>query len=267
MDKDAIDKLSAEAETLCGGEISLHVEDLTSGLIVASSHADRACKTASVIKFPLLVHVALEIENHRLHWDETLTLTEGEKVGGSGVLTSMTAGLNLSLRDVCVLMTVISDNTATNMVIEHVGVEAVNQTLRDLGLPKTTLYRKAYSPDTPESKHYGLGKATAREMCRLIELLHAGKIGSSETSAEILSIMEGQRYRDGIPRYLPADWIYEGKTGAIDHVRNDVARVRTPDGRAFAVAIFVQKLPQVLWTADNPGYYAIANLAKALLID
>ncbi len=265
MDKDAIDKLIAESETLCGGEISLRVEDLTSGEILASAHPDRACKTASVIKFPILAHVALEVDRGILHWDETLTLTDGEKVGGSGVLTHMTTGLNLSLRDVCVLMTVISDNTATNMIIEHVGVEPVNQTLRELGLPKTTLYRKSYSPDTPKSKKYGLGMATAREMCRLIALLHVGKIGSPEISADILGIMEGQRYRDGIPRYLPADWIYEGKTGAIDHVRNDVARVRTPDGRAFACAIFVQNLPQILWTADNPGYYAIANLAKALL--
>ena len=265
MDKDAIAALIAEAEEQCGGEISLLIKDLGSGEIVASAHPDRTCKTASVIKFPLLVHVALEVEQGRLHWDETLTLTDSEKVGGSGVLTSMTAGLNLSVRDLCVLMTVISDNTATNMIIEHVGIEPVNQTLRDLGLPKTTLNRKSYAPDTPQSKKYGLGMATAREMCRLIELLHKGEIGSPATSADILKIMEGQRYRDGIPRYLPADWVYEGKTGAIDHVRNDVARVITPDGRAYACAIFVQNLKQILWTPDNLGYYAIANLSKILL--
>lgn len=265
MDKDAIATLITEAEKQCNGEISLMLKDLNSGEIVASAYPDRECKTASVIKFPILVHVALEVERGRLHWNETLTLTESEKVGGSGVLTNMTAGLNLSLRDLCVLMTVISDNTATNMIIEHVGIEPVNQTLRDLGLPKTTLNRKSYAPDTPQSKEFGLGMATPDEMCCLIELLHRNEIGTPETCADVLKIMEGQRYRDGIPRYLPADWIYHGKTGAIDHVRNDVARVVTPNGQVYACAIFVQNLKQVLWTADNPGYYAIAALSKTLL--
>jgi beta-lactamase class A len=255
-----------DIEAECGGELRLMIQDLNNSQILAEYNADTPCKTASVIKFPLLVHVALAVQCGDLRWDETLTLTDGEKVGGSGVLTNMTAGLHLTLRDACVLTTIISDNTATNMVIEHVGVAPVNQTLRDLGLPLTTLYRKAYSPDTPESKQYGLGMTTPREMCRLISLLHHGEIGNEETSADILSIMEAQRYRDGLPRYLPADWTYQGKTGAIDHVRNDVARITAPDGRAFACAIFVQNLPQVLWTADNLGYLAIARLAQYFLL-
>jgi beta-lactamase class A len=83
--------------------------------------------------------------------------------------------------------------------------------------------------------------------------------------SEIVEIMKAQVFRDCVPRFLPADWIYAGKTGAIDPVRNDVAFVSTPDGRKFSLVVLCQDLPKVLWTADNPGTLAIARLAKLLL--
>ncbi|HLV79676.1 MAG TPA: serine hydrolase [Chthonomonadaceae bacterium] len=253
-----------EIEKELGGFLSLAARNLQTG----ETHfykADRKVQTASVIKLPMLVHVALEVQEGRLAWDEPLALTEAEKVDGSGILMLLTAGLTLTLRDVCTLMIVLSDNTATNMVIERLGIEPINARMRALGLKETTLFRKAYSPDTPQSRRYGLGVTTAREMLRLVTLLVEGKIGSAETSADIVSILAGQHYRDGIPRLLPADWQYAGKTGAVDHVRNDVGFVTAPDGRRFGLAVFCQQIPVVLWTADNPGLIAIARLARRLV--
>jgi beta-lactamase class A len=257
----------AEIERESGGEISLAMRDLQTGRTVAY-HADRMVMTASVIKLPILVHVALAVREGSLSWETELKLTEEEIVGGSGVLNVLTPGLSLTLRDVCTLMTVVSDNTATNMVIEHLGVEAINRRMRSLGLPRTTLNRKSYSADTPSllCTKYGLGVTTPNEMLRLLTRLANGTLGDAETSADILSLLAKQQYRDGIPRLLPADWKYAGKTGSVNPVRNDVGVVTAPDGRRFALAIFVQKLPVVLWTADNPGLLAIARLAPLLLL-
>ena len=96
-------------------------------------------------------------------------------------------------------------------------------------------------------------------------MIHAGQIGDAETSHTIRSILAKQHYRDAIPRYLPAGCKFEGKSGATDHVRNDAGIVTTEDGLEIAMAIFVSEIPDVLWTADNPGQLAIARLAKLIV--
>lgn len=252
-------------EAHSGGEISLACRALPSGEPLLY-HADRKVKTASVIKFPILVHVAMSVSQKTLSWDTPLILTEAEKVGGSGVLTCLTSGLTLSLRDACVLMTILSDNTATNMLIEYLGAEAINHRMRELGLAQTTLFRKSYSPDTPASLEYGFGVTTPNEMLHLLTLIAENGIEDIGACETVLEIMAQQHYRDMIPRLLPTDWRYAGKTGGLDQVRNDVGIVTTPEGHRFALALFCQQIPQVLWTADNPGIMALARLSP-LLID
>ena len=258
--------LVAELEEQCGGTLHVAVRDLQTGDTLRH-HAEDKCKTASVIKLPILVHVALCVHEGSVSWDEKLALTDAEKVDGSGVLTQLTAGLELSLRDVCTLMTVVSDNTGTNMVIERVGAEAINSRMRGLGLPVTTCFRKAYSPDTEAGKEYGLGVTTPDEMLDLLTRLARHEIGDAAVSKDILHTLAGQFYRDAIPRLLPADWKYQGKTGAVDAVRNDVGIVETSDGRQYALSLFCQNLPVVQWTADNPGLLALARLTRQLLVE
>ncbi len=247
------------------GKIRFAARDLQTGETVAYN-ADVKCKTASVIKLPILVHTALAVQEGTLSWDERLTLTDAEKVGGSGVLTHLTAGLNLSLRDACMLMTILSDNTATNMVIEHIGVEAVNARMRTLHLPITTCFRKSYAPDTEASREFGLGVSTANEMCDLLTQISDTESDNASAYMQVLKMLGEQQYTDTIPRLLPASWKYAGKTGSVDAVRNDVGIVTAPDSAQVALAFFCQELPDVLWTPDNPGMVALARLARRLLV-
>jgi beta-lactamase class A len=248
-------------------DLSISARDLGSGQTFRY-HGDRKCKTASVIKFPILVHVAMLVHEGKLDWDQKLVLTEQEKVAGSGVLTKMTAGLEITVRDTATLMTIISDNTATNMLIELVGKDAINQRMRELGLPITTCNKKAYSqgPVTPESKEFGFGVTTPDEMVKLMQLVAENKIADEKTSAEIMVFLSRQQRRDAIPRLLPEGWKYAGKTGAIDMVRNDVGLVTATDGRRFALALFARTRQEHPWNADNPAVVALARIAKRLLV-
>jgi beta-lactamase class A len=254
-----------QIEIECGGRLCFALNDLNSRALL-TYRAEERCKTASTIKFPMLVHIAMAVHEGQVAWDEKLTLSDAEKVAGSGALTRLTEGLSLSLRDVCVLMTIISDNTATNMLIESFGTAPFNERAQALGLEATTLFRKSYHEDTPESLQYGLGVTTARDMCRLMTHIALRAAEGDAACIEVIEVMKSQFYRDCIPRLLPSDWVYAGKGGSVDAVRNDVGLITAPDGRRFALAVFCQDLPLVLWTADNPGTLAIARLARLLLL-
>ena len=252
--------LKATAEEL-NGSLHLAIRDIQTGEELHWRSNERV-KTASVIKLPILIHVAQCVAQGNLSWDRILTLTEEEKVAGSGVLTGLTAGLELSLRDVCRLMTVISDNTATNMVIELIGVEAINRGIRSLGLDETTLFRKSYSPDSPNSESctFGLGVTTACEMLKLLTLLSTNSGLPAEVRSDVLCMLEGQQYRDCLPRFLPPDWKYAGKTGSVDGVRNDVGILTSPEGLRIAISAFTQGLTDLRWTPENEGMMAIGRL-------
>ncbi|MCS6777227.1 MAG: serine hydrolase [Chloroherpetonaceae bacterium] len=257
----------AEIERDMGGEVCLAARNLQTGRML-SYRADRMVMTASIIKLPILIHVALCVREGTASWQEPVALTAQEKVGGSGVLKVLSDGLVLSVRDLCTLMMVVSDNTATNLIVERFGVEAINRRMRSLGLARTTINRKAFSREQPSllSARYGFGVTTPLETLRLLTEIAEGRVGDSATSADLLYFLQEQQYRDGIPRFLPADWKYAGKTGAIDSVRNDAGIVTAPDGRRYALALFCQKLRDTLWTPENSGLVAIARLSR-LLID
>lgn len=260
-----INDLIAGLEQASGGKLHVFFHDLQTAASI-EHHADIKVSTASTIKLPMLIHVALSVEEGRCDWDEPLTLTEEIKSKGTGVLFGLTAGLTLSLRDVCYLMTVLSDNTATNMIIDRFGIEAINTRIRRLGLTHTTLFRKAFTPETAASQEFGLGVTTPSEMGKLLIRLAHKEIGSEKASADILNILAAQQDRAAIPRYLPYDWQYAGKTGCIDHLRADAGIVTAPDGRQYILALFCSEIPTINWTVDNPGLLALAQLARSLLL-
>jgi beta-lactamase class A len=261
--KQAIEEITAGFE----GVLSFAAKDLQTGRTLLY-HADRKCPTASVIKLPILVHALLLAREGGISLDEIVVLREADKTPGSGILTQLSPGLTLTLRDCCTLMIALSDNTATNMLIDRVGIDAVNARMRSLGYAETTLFRKVFAtgkPVSPANKRYGLGVTTPREMMRMLAEIHACRIGDQETCGQLRTILGKQQYKEGIPRYLPSGCKFQGKSGAIDHVRNDVGLVTVADGHDIAIAVFCQKMPHVLWTVDNPGHVMIAKVASAVV--
>jgi beta-lactamase class A len=111
-----------------GAEVSLFAKSLSSGREL-SIDGDRLVRTASTIKVPIMVGTFASVRAGQASWDEPLTLTKLKQVGGSGVLNDLTPGMRLSLRDAVTLMIIVSDNTATNMVLERLGRESINSTI------------------------------------------------------------------------------------------------------------------------------------------
>ena len=253
----------AELEAASGGTLSFAFHDLQTGALVAHE-PDRKVKAASTIKLPILVHTAFAAHEGSCSWAEPLTVTAENQCAGSGVLKELTPGIQLSLCDACRLMIVLSDNTATNMVLDHVGIEPVNRRMRELGLAHTTLLRKVCEPAPPSDAPFGLGVTTAREMATLLTRIANGPPGPEAVSNPIVDMLATQQDHNAIPRALPADWSYFGKSGALDDARNDVGIVLAPDGRMFVLALFCQG-QQVRWSVDDPGLVALGRMAGILL--
>src|SRR5580692_1283814 len=210
------------------GTVSLYAKNLDSGATVGVRETDPV-RTASTIKLAIMAAVFDAVARGQAKWDEPLTLTAQEKVSGSGVLgVEFSTGDQLPLRDVLHLMIVLSDNTATNMILERFTADAVNAYLDKLGIKSTRSMRKilgsgpaaGYSAagKLPENQKYGLGVSTPRDMVTILERLDRGEIVNPDSSREMLAILKRNQDNTGIIRHL-MDVPVAHKTGALDALR------------------------------------------------
>ena len=262
------------------GKVAVYAENLMTGQI-AEFAADEPVKTASTIKMGTLLDAAEQIRAGHASLDEKLVLNHENQVEGSGVLGELDTPLALTLRDTLTLMVVLSDNTATNMAIDRLGLAHINETLREAGLKQTYLYKKVYVPAAgpmpADQPKFGLGKTTAREMaaimarlaqCRLALDGSAAKPGDGAVCGAILHMLRNQQDRDGIPRYLEfLDTSEHGsaianKTGALDALRADVALVASKAG-PIVIAAYTYDNTDQRWNGDNEGEQTLGKLAKA----
>ncbi len=167
--------------------------------------------TASLIKFPVMVEVYRQAALKKVDMNAVVVLKQQDKVPGSGVLTNhFTAGARFTLRDAVRLMIAFSDNTATNLVLDAVGVGATASTMEKLGYPNTKIHSKVFRRDTsvfPErSRRFGLGSTTAQEMVRLCDALHRRQLVSPEKPAtEMLDHLRTATTRTSFPGLLPPE--------------------------------------------------------------
>lgn len=264
------------------GQVSVFAKDLKTGRTIALK-ADEPVQTASVIKLALLYEAMEQIRAGKAHWDDKVVLTKDNQTDGSGVLGFFDTPVTLTLKDVLSMMIITSDNTATNVAIDKVGLDATNTEMGRLGLKNTWLYKKIGKPANyvmpPDQKKFGLGKTTAREITTLMQRIVTCKLGSDDAPPNAadraicgvaLHMLRSQFYRDGAPRYLePVDTSEEGsaianKTGALDDVRNDVDAVATKNGLVF-LSVFTWDNKDQSWTDDNEAYLTTAKIAKAIV--
>lgn len=266
------------------GKVALFAEDLTTGKTVGLN-ADTPVQTASVIKLTVLYDALEQIRQGRVHFEDKITLTHGDQVEGSGVLTFFDTPLQLTFKDALTLMIIMSDNTATNLAIDHLGLKNIDDQIEALGLKNTWLYKKVFTPPTgpmpADQKLFGLGKTTPREMGSVMtrfvkcDLNPPGdtKPATAEDHAlcdAALHMLKNQFYRNSIPRYLDMQDTTEGasavanKTGALDATRNDVGVVFTKHG-PILISEFTYENKDTSWTPDNEGEVLMAKMAKDIV--
>ncbi len=219
-----------------------------------------------------MVEVFAQAKERRFTLEDVMAYTEENRAAGSGILQDLGLGLHLTVKDATVLMIVLSDNTATNMLIDRVGIKAVNERMRQAGLAGTVLYKKVFRPATEplpeEQKKWGLGVTTPQDMLLLLEKIYRKELVDAGSSEQMISILKKQRDRDQIPRYFFGEkWAkveVANKSGALDRVRNDVGIVFTPEGD-FLLSLFTQESEDQKWTPDNEATLALARLSEALV--
>lgn len=223
--------------------------------------------TASVFKIAVMVELFHQSEAGRFGLDERMATGEALRTIGSGVLQKLAGGLAPTLRDLCMLMIVVSDNTATEMLLDRVGAANVTATMRRLGLHDIhvvlnlgELFAHAYGlpldplPDYPtmqrisgeRSMDYGSlsfaasGENTttsAADMARLCAMIFRGTAANAASCAEMLTILKAQQLRDRVPRYLPTAAV-GNKTGTFRGIRNDAGLIMRGADDTIAFGLF-----------------------------
>jgi beta-lactamase class A len=260
------------------GQMGIAATDLQTGETVGVD-ADSHFPTASTIKTAVMVEAWQQSADGRLSMDTTLTLRDADKVGGAGVLRGLHDGLAMTVADLIHLMIVLSDNTATNLLIGRLGTTRINERLDSYGLRETKLFRPTFrdgrADASPElEREFGLGMTTPREMARLMALIAEGKAVNRGASEAMLATLRRQQDRAMIPRLIPTDDRIQiaNKTGTDEekhalkdgvkrHVRADAAIVTGPDF-SYVIAIYARQIEDTRWGVDNEALTTGARISR-----
>src|SRR5689334_545277 len=250
------------------GKVSLFAKNLDTGETYGLNPDERV-RTASTIKIAVMIEAFARVAEGKARWTDEVILTKEKKVSGSGILNELSDGLKLTLRDAVNLMMILSDNTATNLVLDVLTTDAVNARMEALGFKNIKIMRKVGSGGEsmagkdPENKKYGLGMSTMREMVLVMEKLERGEIISPAVSKEMIELMKREQGRYAIGRDL-WDVDMASKYGALDRLRSSIAILYTKHDR-IAIAITCDDMPETIWSVDNPAYLLMARLSEVLV--
>jgi beta-lactamase class A len=265
----ALDEQVKSQVALFKGKVSLFAKNLDTGETY-SFNPDERVRTASTIKIAVMIEAFARVAEGKVKWTDELVLTKEKKVSGSGILNELSDGLHLTLRDGVNLMMMLSDNTATNLVLDVLTTDAVNARMESLGFKQIKIMRKVMSGGDstagkdPDNKRFGLGVATPREMVLVMEKLERGEIISKDASKEMIDLMKREQARYAIGRSQP-DITMASKYGALDRLRSAVGILYSKKGR-IAMAMSCDDMPETIWSVDNPAYLLMSKLS-AVLVD
>lgn len=231
-----------------------------------SHRGDETFSTASLVKVPILVTLYDLADKKQLSLDDPLTVLKIDQVPGSGVLQFMHPGMSLSVRDAASLMIVLSDNTATNLVLDRIAIRRVWQKMESLDLPHTKVHSKTFlrltSVAMDSSVKYGLGVSTPNEMAHLFELLAQGKAVNPAADSAMLDILANNADGELMQRTIDGMTVPH-KTGATDSVRTECALFRL-QSRVVACG-FTKQNTDIRWVVDNEAQVSLGKIGAAIV--
>jgi beta-lactamase class A len=289
MDATAVQALQQQIEAIAQGVdgiIGVYIKDLASGAEVAHN-ADAVFPMASVVKLPILHELYRQVEAGSVDLNKRVLFAAQHLVPGSGILQDLDFGIAPTLKDLATLMITVSDNAATDLVIEQIGLAQVEAAMQALGMTSTTvpmtirgLLYNTVGLDVANAEHtYDLYQqrtrenyidwncraygetdnnvSTPRDLGRLLEDIERRATLSAASCDAILDILRRQKYNTIIPLHLPAEATTAHKTGSLRGIRNDAGIVYHPQG-TYIVSLFSKRLADPV-----AGAAALAEVSKA----
>lgn len=263
------------------GTVGLVLLDPRSGDSLAL-RGDETFPTASSIKMAILLRLFDRVEQGAIHLSDPVVMLDVDRMPGSGVLQLFDAPLQITIKDAATMMITQSDNTATNLIIDKLGIGAVNALMDSLGYHHTRLWAKVFQSRTTSiqpdsSKKYGLGVSTPMELARIFASIDLGDAVSPEASRQMVAMLREQAWgTNEIPRYLPAGAVVAHKTGSVSGSRNDcgiVYAIRrqghdltdppSSGGRDYVLCVFTKDNEDRSWKpVDNQAEVLIGDLSR-----
>jgi beta-lactamase class A len=254
------------------GTLGIAARDFKSGREIFLN-ADDIFPTASMIKIAILLELFRQKEAGRLALSEMRAIGTADKTAGSGLLENMGDEVTLSLHDIAVLMNAISDNTATNVLIDRLGIEDINTAMREAGMSNTRLIRKIVFTSGRKLKYPFFATGTPRDFMVLMDGLYHRKLLNKLNTEAMLTIMRVQKNMGNLTRLMSFNpwendkqsWV-ASKTGSITGVRNETGIIHTKTS-AHVVSLMSKDCVDEQWTPDNEGTLALAQASKAVYDD
>ncbi|MFZ5515997.1 MAG: serine hydrolase [Candidatus Zhuqueibacterota bacterium] len=261
-------------EKSIGGRIGIAARNLRTGETLAYKSEEKF-PSASVIKVPVMVEYFYQVAEGKISPAQKMKLDESNKFGGSGLYQYFFGATEQQLIDAVSMMIIVSDNTATNLVLDALGstheekLAAVNERMKSLGLKDTRLLNKLMSWPTktnaPESIRYGVGVTTPQDMVMLMEKMYTCQLADSSVCRQMIDMLAKQEYNDMIPRLLPFESApalrVAHKTGSVTGVANDIGLILSPNAD-IAIAIFCDQIQDRRESSENSGVMAAAQAAR-----
>jgi beta-lactamase class A len=236
------------------GVLGVAIEDITTGDHVFV-RPDEIFAQASSIKIAVLADLYLQAQQGKLKLTDLYTVQSSDLVPDSDIMGGLTPGITrITLRDLATMMVAVSDNSATNVLIDRIGMENVNALLDSLGLPHTRLRRKMM--DLAAAREGRENISSPREMMLLLGAIYRGQLLDKESSADFFKVLSTNK-DSWIPRDLPADVKVANKPGELEGVRNDSGIVFV-EGRPYIICVMTSFLGN-----ERKGEEAISKISLA----
>jgi beta-lactamase class A len=234
------------------GVMGVAIEDLKTGDQFLL-HENEVFAQASSIKITVLANLYLQAQQGKLKLTDLYTVQASDLVPDSDIMGGLTPGVTrITLRDLATMMVAVSDNSATNVLIDRVGMDNVNAMLDSLSLAHTRLRRKMMDIDAAKQGRENI--STPREMMTLLEAIYRGKLLDKESTADFFKVLSTNK-DSWIPRDLPAQVKIANKPGSLEGVRNDSGIVFV-EGRPYVICVMTAFL-----TNERDGEQAISKVS------
>jgi beta-lactamase class A len=222
-------------------------------------NGDHSFVAASTVKIPIMVTIFRRVDAGERSLDAPFVLRDEGKTPGSGVLLHLHDGITLTTADLLYLMISISDNTATNILIDMAGMGRVNDTIRSLGMTNSTLGRPMRGRPAQEGEQENW--ATPIDYTRAVKAILDGTAASPASCQAMTALLEKQQNSRRIARYLPAseDIRWGSKTGTVGRATNDAGFITTGAG-TMIIAVFTESLPDA-----HLAEQAIGDISRAAM--